>query len=208
MNFPARIPNWLQWVYPSFIWQMPVNEKSLYLTFDDGPHPTITPEVLAILSRYNAKGTFFCIGDRVKRYPEIFQQILDQGHTIGNHTQHHINGWKTATADYLAEVNKAESYIHSKLFRPPYGRIKRTQAKLLIQEGYKIIMWTVLTADYDQTLTKEACANRVLKNINNGNIYLFHDSEKGEERMLYALPRLLEAASALGFEFKKIKEVR
>ena len=208
MNFPARIPNWIKWVYPTFLWQMPDDEKSLFLTFDDGPHPTITPAVLRILSSYNAKATFFCIGDRVKRYPEIFQQILDQGHTIGNHTQHHINGWKTATADYVAEVNKADSYIHSKLFRPPYGRIKRTQAKLLIQEGYKIIMWTVLTADYDQTLTKEACANRVLKNINNGNIYLFHDSEKGEERMLYALPRLLEAASDLGFEFKKIKEVR
>lgn len=208
MNFPARIPIWIKWFYPSFVWQMPTDEHSLFLTFDDGPHPTITPQVLSILSRYNAKATFFCIGDRVKRYPEIFQQILDEGHAIGNHTQHHKNGWKTGTADYVAEVNEAETYIHSRLFRPPYGRMKRKQAEILLNQGFEIIMWTILSADYDQTLTKEACADRVLKNINKGDIYLFHDSEKGEERMLYALPRLLEAASALGFEFKKIKEVR
>jgi peptidoglycan/xylan/chitin deacetylase (PgdA/CDA1 family) len=208
MNFPARIPNWIKWFYPSFVWQMPADEKSLFLTFDDGPHPTITPQVLSMLSDYKAKATFFCIGDRVKRYPEIFQRILDEGHAIGNHTQHHIKGWETATADYVAEVNEAEKYICSRLFRPPYGRIKRKQAKLLLNQGFEIIMWTVLSADYDQKLTKEASADRVLRNINNGNIYLFHDSERGEKRMLYALPKLLEAASALGFEFKKIKEVR
>ncbi len=208
MNFPARIPNWIRWFYPSFSWQMSANEKTLYLTFDDGPHPSITPAVLSILSRYNAKATFFCIGDRVKRYPEIFQKIISEGHAIGNHTQHHVNGWKIATDHYVKEVHEARKYIESTLFRPPYGRIKRKQARILLQKGYKMIMWTILSADYDKTLTKDACAERVLKNINNGNIYLFHDSEKGEEKMLYALPRLLEAASALGFEFKKIEEVR
>ena len=208
MNFPARIPNWIKWLYPSFLWQMPANEKSLFLTFDDGPHPTITPAVLALLSRYNAKATFFCIGDRVKRYPAIFQSIVASGHAIGNHTQHHLNGWNSSTEDYIADVLEASKFISSKLFRPPYGRIRRRQASLLRERGYQMVMWTILSADYDQALSKEQCAHRVLRNIHAGSIYLFHDSEKGEERMLYALQKLLETAIAEGFEFKIIEKVQ
>jgi peptidoglycan/xylan/chitin deacetylase (PgdA/CDA1 family) len=207
MKFPARIPFWLKWIYPSFTWQMPSNEKALYLTFDDGPHPTITPFVLDILADYQAKATFFCIGDRVKRYPEIMKRIVAEGHSIGNHTHHHVNGWKSSVSAYVEEVHQASSLIPSKLFRPPYGRIKRKQADLLENEGYKIIMWTILSADYDHSLNKEECTSRVISNIENGYIYLFHDSEKGEERMRHALPILLKLATAKGFLFKRIDEV-
>jgi peptidoglycan/xylan/chitin deacetylase (PgdA/CDA1 family) len=194
-------------MYPSFIWQMPSNEKALYLTFDDGPHPTITPVVLDLLADFNAKATFFCIGDRVKRYPDIMKRIVAEGHSIGNHTQHHVNGWNSSVSDYAEEVHQAALLIASKLFRPPYGRIKRKQAKLLENEGYKITMWTILSADYDHSLNKEECASRVTSNIDKGNIYLFHDSDKGEERMLYALPILLKQATAKGFLFKRIEDI-
>lgn len=208
MRFPARIPSWVKWVYPSFVWQMPGDEKALYLTFDDGPHPTITPIVLDLLSKYNAKATFFCIGDRAKRYPEILQRIRQEGHAIGNHTQHHVNGWATLDRDYIDQVNQAAEFIPSKLFRPPYGRIKRSQAGLLQKEGYKVVMWTILSADYDHKLSNEECLSRVVRRIESGDIYLFHDSEKGEERMLAVLPRLLKVATDKGFLFKKIEEVR
>lgn len=208
MRFPARIPSWVKWVYPSFVWQMPGDEKALYLTFDDGPHPTITPIVLDLLSKYNAKATFFCIGDRVKRYPEIMERITLEGHAIGNHTQQHVNGWATADRDYLDQVNQAAEFIPSKLFRPPYGRIKRSQAGLLQKEGYKVVMWTILSADYDHKLSIEECLSRVVRRIESGDIYLFHDSEKGEERMLAVLPSLLKVATDKGFLFKKIEEAR
>jgi peptidoglycan/xylan/chitin deacetylase (PgdA/CDA1 family) len=206
MIFPARIPLWIKWLYPSFTWQMPSTEKALYLTFDDGPHPTITPAVLDLLADFNAKATFFCIGDRVKRYPDIMKRIVAEGHSIGNHTQHHVNGWKSSVSVYTEEVHQASTLIASKLFRPPYGRIKRKQAKLLENEGYKIIMWTILTADYDHSLNKEECVSRVTSHIDKGNIYLFHDSDKGEERMLYVLPILLKQATAKGFLFKRIED--
>ena len=207
MRFPARIPSWIKWFYPSFVWQMPGDEKALYLTFDDGPHPTITPIVLDLLSKYNAKATFFCIGDRVKRYPEIMERIRLEGHSIGNHTQHHVNGWEISDRDYIDQVNQAAEFIPSKLFRPPYGRIKRSQAGLLQKEGYKVVMWTILSADYDHKITKEECASRVTSHIDNGNIYLFHDSDKGEERMLHSLPILLKLATAEGFLFKRIEDL-
>jgi len=207
MIIPARIPFWIKWMYPSFIWQMPSNENALYLTFDDGPHPTITPLVLNLLAQYNAKATFFCIGDRVKRYPEIMERIVAEGHSIGNHTQHHLNGWNNSNSAYIEDVHQASSLIASTLFRPPYGRIKRKQAKILEHEGYKIIMWTILSADYDHSLNKEECASRVTSHIDNGNIYLFHDSDKGEERMLHALPILLKLATDKGFLFKRIEHL-
>jgi peptidoglycan/xylan/chitin deacetylase (PgdA/CDA1 family) len=207
MKIPARIPFWIKWIYPSFIWQMPAIENTLYLTFDDGPHPTITPLVLNLLAQYNAKATFFCIGDRVKRYPEIIERIVAEGHSIGNHSQHHLNGWNNSNSAYIEDVHQASSLIASTLFRPPYGRIKRKQAKILEHEGYKIIMWTILSADYDHSLNKEECASRVTSHIDNGNIYLFHDSDKGEERMLHALPILLKLATDKGFLFKRIEHL-
>ncbi|MFM1794748.1 MAG: hypothetical protein RL642_1133 [Bacteroidota bacterium] len=206
MNFPARIPNWIAFFYPSLVWRKSTLEKTLYLTFDDGPHPRITPLVLDMLRKYNAKATFFCIGDRVQRYPGIVQNILDDGHAIGNHTQHHLNGWSTPTDTYVHNVEQAAQLIPSKLFRPPYGRIRRSQINQLVEKGFKIIMWSVLSADYDPKLNKEKCASRVLNHIDNGNIFLFHDSEKAEESMIFGLDRLLEKASSEGFLFKKIDE--
>lgn len=204
MIFPAQIPKWIKWIYPRFIWQMAKQEKSIYLTFDDGPHPRITPFVLALLSKYNAKATFFCIGDRVNRYPEIFEQLKTEGHAVGNHTQQHLNGWKTSTEEYLNDVEKANELIQSNLFRPPYGRIKQSQYRLLIKKGYKIVMWTILSADYDKNIPKEVCSARVTDTVENGMIYLFHDSEKAEERMGYALEKLLEIATSKGFTFRKL----
>lgn len=206
MIFPSLLPKWIKWIYPNLVWQMPAKEKILYLSFDDGPHPRITPMVLDLLSKYHAKATFFCIGDRVDRFPEIFSRIKAEGHAVGNHTQHHTNGWKTDTANYINEVELANSTIGSALFRPPYGRIKRAQARLLMQKGYKIMMWTVLSADYDSRLSKEACAKRVEENIADGLIYLFHDSEKAEERMVYALEKLLETATSKGFVFSNLSQ--
>lgn len=207
MNFPALIPSWIKWIYPSLVWRASREEQVLYITFDDGPHPRITPLVLEMLHKYNARATFFCIGDRVKRYPDIVQRMLAEGHAIGNHTQHHVNGWSTADDAYLQDVEDAAQVISSKLFRPPYGRVRRSQIKKLLQKDYKVIMWTVLSADYDLGLNKEQCAHRVVNHIDNGNIFLLHDSEKAEERMLHALKALLEKASSRGFVFKKIEEV-
>jgi peptidoglycan/xylan/chitin deacetylase (PgdA/CDA1 family) len=129
--FIYRIPFFLQKLFPAYTWKVNTNDKQLFLTFDDGPHPQITPWVLNILAEFNAKATFFCVADNVKKYPNVYKQILSAGHSVGNHTYHHLNGWKNSTADYLADVQLAENYIDSNLFRPPYGRITLQQAKHL-----------------------------------------------------------------------------
>ncbi len=202
MMIPARIPRFIEWIFPKRLWRMPACGKTLYLTFDDGPHPEITPRVLALLAQYNAKATFFCIGDRVKRYPEVFQQILDAGHSVGNHTQHHLKGTKTSLEAYWADVQEASRYIESNLFRPPYGRITRTQEKALLAKGYQLVMWTILSADYDVRLTHAQVTARATSRLSDGFIYLFHDSEKAEERMFPALAALLEMGRERGFRFE------
>lgn len=205
MNLPVVVPRWLRMLYPNRTWSLPVDEKILYLSFDDGPHPTITPRVLELLKQYNAKATFFCVGNNVEKYPAVFNSIQAEGHSLGNHSFHHLNGWKSDNQIYIDDVKKADSLIHSNLFRPPYGRLKFSQASALLQMGYELIMWTVLSADYDRNITKEQCAMRVIKNITSGTIVLFHDSEKAEERMLYALEELLNDATKKGYQFKAIK---
>jgi len=186
-------------------------EKTVYLTFDDGPTPEITEWTLNKLKQFNAKATFFCIGKNVKNHPEVFQQIIDEGHSIGNHTNNHLNGWKTKKEDYLNNVSIAEKTIQQftssttkRLFRPPYGKIKRKQSLELLKRGYKIIMWDVLSADFDQSISKEKCLKNVLDNIDNGSIIIFHDSVKAEINMKYALPKALEVLSKKGYEFKAI----
>lgn len=205
MNLPVVVPRWLRMLYPNRTWSLPVDEKILYLSFDDGPHPTITPRVLELLKQYNAKATFFCVGNNVEKYPAVFNSIQAEGHSLGNHSFHHLNGWKSDNQIYIDDVKKADSLIHSNLFRPPYGRLKFSQASALLQMGYELIMWTVLSADYDRNITKEQCAMRVIKNITSGTIVLFHDSEKAEERMLYALEELLNDATKKGYQFKAIE---
>jgi len=201
----TKTPFWLRSLYPSLVWRMPVEgEKKIYLTFDDGPHPQATPFVLDQLAAYGAKATFFCIGKNVVAEPEIYQRIIAEGHSVGNHTQLHLNGWKTDDIAYLNDIATAEQSISSNLFRPPYGRIKRSQIKALHQQQKKIIMWDVLSADFDTRLTGEACLAYVLYHTQPGSIILFHDSEKAWDRMSVALPKVLKHFSERGFGFERI----
>lgn len=174
-------------------WEMPVTaEPTVYLTFDDGPHPTATPFVLEQLAKYKAKGTFFCIGKNVIEYPAVYEQVLHEGHAVGNHTHNHLKGWKTKTKAYIENTIEASKYIDSKLFRPPYGRISRAQAGQLHDMGYRIIMWSLLSGDFDVTLDPKRCLENVVFHLKPGDIVVFHDSQKAWERMSYALPRVLE----------------
>ena len=192
-------------LYPSFTWQMPENDRNIYLSFDDGPHPEVTSFVLDQLNDYNAKASFFCIGDNIIKYPQVYERIVNEGHTVGNHTQNHLNGWKSTTIKYLENVEAAATYIDSDLFRPPYGKIKRFQAKQLQEnKGLKIIMWSVLSGDFDQQILPEKCLQNVLLNTRSGSIVVFHDSEKAWKRLAYALPKVLEYYTEKGYSFKKI----
>ncbi|MCY7291230.1 MAG: polysaccharide deacetylase family protein [Ferruginibacter sp.] len=181
-------------------------EKKIYLTFDDGPHPIHTSFVLDELKKNNAKATFFCIGNNVQLYPETFKRIIDEGHAIGNHTQHHLNGKKTADDIYINDIKEASKYIDSNLFRPPYGRIKSFQAKIIttLTRPYKIIMWTVLSGDFDTEISVQRCLENVLFKTSNGSIVVFHDSEKASEKMRATLPTFLKNFSEKGFSFEKI----
>ncbi len=200
----VKTPVWLKLLYPGVFWDTGNNSRCIYLTFDDGPIPIVTPFVLKILKQYNAKATFFCIGDNVRKHPDVFEQVKNAGHTIGNHTFNHLRGWKTDDKTYLENFLKADELLDTKLFRPPYGRIKRSQVKLLkeAKPGLKIVMWNILSGDFDFNLEPEKCLNNVLKNTSNGDIVLFHDSLKAQDRMEYALPRALEYWSKEGFEFR------
>lgn len=212
--YTAKTPKLVKWLAPSLIWEFSVSEKSIYLTFDDGPIPEVTPWVIEQLSKVNAKATFFCIGDNVEKYPEIFKQLIREGHAIGNHTQHHVNGWRTSNTSYIQNVDKAEktfsNLIDSKknskpyLFRPPYGKITPFQIKRLTKLDYKIIMWDVLSADFDTTINSEKCLENVIKNTKKGSIVVFHDSLKAFEKLQFTLPKVLQHFNKLGYEFKKI----
>ena len=206
MLYLVKTP-WLirKWLYPSYLWQMPRKEKKIYLSFDDGPHPLATPLVLAELKRYQAKASFFCIGKNVAAHPEIYKQLLLDGHTVGNHTHDHCNGWKTNDAHYLDNIIKAGLYIDSHLFRPPYGRITRFQAKQVTEKlHYRLVMWSVLSGDFDTGITPQKCWRNVQKAAGNGSIIVFHDSEKAMERMIFALKKTLDYFSKQGFAFEKL----
>ena len=206
MFYPVKTPGWVKKLFGASTWDMPVTEKAIYLTFDDGPHPGITPFVLDQLKKYNARATFFCIGKNVKDNPAVYKRILDEGHAVGNHTYNHLDGWKTGSVKYLADVLKATEFIDSGLFRPPYGRIRRKQRKeiFLLKRPLKIIMWSVLSGDFDESITPEQCCANVIKNTGNGSVVVFHDSEKAMERMHYSLPVVLQHFFDKGYRFKKI----
>ncbi|MBS1510545.1 MAG: polysaccharide deacetylase family protein [Bacteroidetes bacterium] len=203
-------PWWLRWFYPNCVWDIKTSEKIIYLTFDDGPHPEITPFVLDVLNEYNAKATFFCIGDNVRKFPQTYQQVIDEGHAVGNHTMHHLNGWKHKDDVYLADIEDAARLIETDLFRPPYGRAKKSQLRKLKAANFNMqpVLWSVLAGDWIATLHPEKCFQQVKQNIYPGCIVVFHDSEKANERMRYALPRLLEYASKEGYHFEKIEKKR
>ena len=204
----VKTPFWLKKIYPGYIWSIDTKEKILYLTFDDGPHPEITPFVLRELKQYNALATFFCIGKNVVAYPGIYKQILDEGHSVGNHTYNHLNGWKTENDIYLKDVSEASAVIDSSLFRPCYGRITRFQARHLkpVMRGKdpKIIMWDVLSGDFDTTCTPQQCLSNVLLASVPGSIIVFHDSEKAFPKLEYSLPRVLKYFSGKGYLFREI----
>ncbi|MBM3445482.1 MAG: polysaccharide deacetylase family protein [Bacteroidetes bacterium] len=202
MNLPARVPQWLKMLYPKRIWQMDVHEKTLFISFDDGPHEIITPQALDILAKNRAKATFFCLGKNVLQHPSIFERIIAEGHAVGNHSHHHLNGWKSTDEEYMDDVVAASRWIPSNLFRPPYGRLKSSQARRLQAAGFKVVMWGVLSADYNKKISKEKCAVRVSKHIEPGAIVLFHDSEKAANNMLHALEMLLKNATEQGFRFE------
>ena len=184
-------------------WDIPGKSGKIFLTFDDGPIPEITPKVLDILEQCNAKATFFCVGDNVAKHPEIYQQVLDAGHATGNHTFHHLNGWKTSVEEYINDVNKCSTLVNSPLFRPPHGRIRPSAIKHL-RNQYQIIMWSVLTGDYDKTLTPEKVLNNAIDHTTDGSIVVFHDSLKAADNLFFALPRFLEHFSNKGYSFERI----
>jgi peptidoglycan/xylan/chitin deacetylase (PgdA/CDA1 family) len=199
----VKSPRLLKKLYPALIWDVKPAKPCIYLTFDDGPIPIVTPFVLNILQRYHAKATFFCIGDNVSKHPDIFDLVKNAGHAIGNHTFNHLKGWKTADDIYLENTLKADELLHTNLFRPPYGRIKRSQIKLLksVKPEIKIFMWDVLSGDFDIGLSPENCLKNVLEYTQSGSIIVFHDSLKAFERLKYTLPKAMSAWKKMGFEF-------
>jgi peptidoglycan-N-acetylglucosamine deacetylase len=216
----------MKWMYPGITWNMPVEkgEKILYLSFDDGPHPVATTFVLDELKKYDAKATFFCIGRNVVDHAEVYKKIIDEGHVVGNHTFNHLNGWRTKDDEYVADVLKAATVIDSGLFRPPYGRITRFQSAILrktvvdspqlklpsdstlnLQHStFNIIMWSVLSADWDNNIDGKKCYENIVLNAKSGSIVVFHDSAKALERMQFALPKVLEYYAKEGYTFKSI----
>tara|TARA_R110001592_G_scaffold29262_1_gene106287 strand:- start:296 stop:913 length:618 start_codon:yes stop_codon:yes gene_type:complete len=203
--FLVKTPLTIKKSFPSLVWDIPNNTKKIYLTFDDGPTPEVTAWVLSVLKKYEIKATFFVVGENVKKHPEIYQQLINEGHAIGNHTYNHLNGWKTKSFNYLNNVANCAELVKTNLFRPPYGRIKNTQIKKLKQE-YSIIMWDVLSGDFDASLSPEKCAENVINNTKSGSIIVFHDSIKAENNLRFALPKAIEYLKSKGFVFGVISE--
>ena len=226
--FLPKYPSILRALYPERISKVE-NWNAIYLTFDDGPVPEITPWVLDILKKHNAKASFFCIGDNVQKYPDIFNRILSEGHEIGNHTYNHLNGWKTSTSEYIVNTWKTEEIMNNagiqpqtnnagiinsepqtpnyKLFRPPYGRIKNSQARQIKNAGFKIVMWDVISGDYDQEFSAEKCFNNVIENATAGSTIVLHDSKKAWDNLKIILPKILEYYKEKGLEFRSLKDV-
>jgi peptidoglycan/xylan/chitin deacetylase (PgdA/CDA1 family) len=236
-----KTPKLVQWIFPNRVWTFPKERNAIYLTFDDGPIPIITPWVIQELKKHDAKATFFCIGHNINKHPEIFRSLISEGHSVGNHTYNHLNGWKTNASEYLKNIILSEaeaakwnktlkiknlssaappderagsanedhqlvlrSFSEGGLFRPPYGKITPKQSKILQERGYKIIMWDILSADYNNSISEEKCLQNVLMNIEPGSIVVFHDSLKAEKNLRYVLPKVLDFISKKGWKCEKI----
>ncbi len=199
----VKTPQFIQNLFPNFTWRVPTQEKQLFLTFDDGPIPEVTPWVLEQLAAYNAKATFFCVGDNIRKHRDVFDAVVENGHTVGSHTLNHLDGWATDNIPYFHNVRHSANMVDSTLFRPPYGRLKPKQAQFLMRH-YQIVMWDVLSADFDANITGEQCLKNVTKNAGPGSIVVFHDNIKAIERLEYALPRVLEHFTSLGYVFNSL----
>lgn len=203
----VKTPQLIQSFFPNFVWKMPNPGKVLFLTFDDGPIPEVTPWVLDLLDQYEAKATFFCVGDNVKKYPDVFAEVKKRGHSVGGHTYNHLNGWATDNIPYFHNVRQCAHLVKSDLFRPPYGRLTPVQAQFL-QRHYRIIMWDVLSRDYDAHLSSDQVFQNVAQHAQAGSIVVFHDSLKAEKNLREVLPRVLEHFSVQGFGFERIEPSR
>lgn len=214
MSFWVKTSYFIKRIFSNYVWDIPNHKNKVFLTFDDGPTSEITEWTLQQLKKFNAKATFFCIGNNIEKYPQIFKKIIQEEHAIGNHTFNHLKGWETNTDKYIENTNKCAEIMcqlsrsfgtdHCQLFRPPYGKIKPQQSRILRKLGYKIIMWDVLSCDFDQTITPEECLDNVLKNVVSGSIIVFHDSIKAEQNLKYVLPKTLEFLKEKGFVCEKI----
>ena len=202
MLLPVSPPKTLRALYPQCFWNLPNTQNKIYLTFDDGPTPELLPFILDTLDKYKIRATFFCVGENICKHPELFEKLLEK-HVAGNHTFNHMSGWKHANYTYYKNIKKFEAVYHTPLFRPPYGRISRTQAKHL-SKHYKIIMWDVLSYDYSKTTTPKKCLSNVVKNVKSGSVIVFHDNKKAKKNVTYALPLAIEGLLAKGFIFDTI----
>ena len=206
--FIEQPPRFYRALFPGAIWRIPDKAgKCVYLTFDDGPIPEVTPRVLDVLDRYGVKATFFCVGDNVRKHPDIFRMVTERGHRVGNHTFNHIQGLRYLTKNYLSNVRRADDLIHSRLFRPPHGHMRIPQL-LFLRRRYRIVMWDVVTRDYSPHMTPRGVLNVVKRYTRNGSIIVFHDSLKAERNMCEAMPRAIEWLLKEGYTFKTIDDGR
>ena len=196
----VKIPDLLKPLAKDLVWNVETKRREVFITFDDGPHPDITPWVLDQLDKYDAKGTFFCVGDNISKYREIFDLIIERGHSVGNHTMNHLNGWKTEVDEYVLNVDACQKHHDFTMLRPPYGKISKGQVGAL-KDRFSLVMWDVLSADFDQSIDGEKCTQNVLKNVHPGAIIVFHDSEKAESNLRYALPKVLESLTNERYAF-------
>lgn len=201
----VKTPKFIRDLFPNFTWNIPTEEKVIYLTFDDGPIPEVTPWVLEQLAAYNAKATFFCVGENIQRHPELFEQVRSKGHSVGSHTFNHLNGWSTENLPYFHNVRHAANQTHTILFRPPYGKLRPRQAQFL-QRHYRIVMWDVLSGDFDPKISAEQCFSNVKRHVGPGSIVVFHDSLKAEEKLRQVLPQALQYWTAQGYRFEALNE--
>ncbi|MEZ5059451.1 MAG: polysaccharide deacetylase family protein [Saprospiraceae bacterium] len=199
----VKTPQFIQSLFPNFSWKVPGDSKTIYLTFDDGPIPHVTPWVLEQLAAYDAKATFFCVGDNIRKHPEVFNQVIEEGHAVGNHTYNHLNGWGTDNIHYFHNVRRCASLVKSDLFRPPYGRLLPSQAQFL-QRHYQVVMWDILSGDFDPKISPEQCLSNVINHAKEGSIVVLHDSIKAQEKLEFVLPKILEHFSAKGFKFEAL----
>ena len=209
----VKTNRFIKLLFPKYVWDIPNDEKKIYLTFDDGPIPEVTEWVLDILKKYEITATFFCIGDNIQKNPQILQRIISEGHSVGNHTFNHLKGWDFSTEKYIENTIHCEEALNSisknksqtsKIFRPPYGKIKLSQSRRLRKMGYKILMWDVLSVDFDASLSEEKCLQNVLDNTTSGSIIVFHDSIKAFKNVKYALPKAIEYLKNKGYVFDTI----